>query len=175
MSILIKGMEMPKDCQACNFGYDGCCLAMNPIQTRDWRYEDNAKHCPLIELQPHGRLIDADALKIEDGWIAELRGHSNVQFVYANDIINAPTIIEAEDSFFNSLKRGLEQAINGDVRETTIIEAEPKWCAECQKQGCSECVTGIFQDGTVSEPTHFQHIQRVEDDTPTIIEAEVEE
>jgi len=100
MSILIKNMEMPRNCGECPIyehlsihknTFRFCRLTRmetNPIERRD--------DCPLISIQPHGRLIDADALKIVDGWIAELRGHSNVQFVYANDIINAPTIIEAE-------------------------------------------------------------------------------
>ena len=53
--------------------------------------------CPLVEIPPHGRLIDADALEEEacdvvddNGWDAE--------FGYSHDQIkNAPTIIEAEE------------------------------------------------------------------------------
>lgn len=60
MSILIKGMEMPKDCQFCAFRYEDedseiYCNALH-------RYVcDAGKECPLVEVpKPHGRLIDED-------------------------------------------------------------------------------------------------------------------
>ena len=60
MSILIKGMKMPKSC--------GECLDIG------WQYvfecnlddvEEGKKliTCPLVPVPPHGRLIDADALE----------------------------------------------------------------------------------------------------------------
>lgn len=62
MSILIKGMEMPQNCDKCRFqsALRLYCDAMpynfcgntDDIERPDW--------CPLIELPPHGRLIDAD-------------------------------------------------------------------------------------------------------------------
>ena len=48
----------------------------------------------------------------------------NVLFGYERMFVPTDSDHEAEDSFFNSLKRGLEQAINDDVREITIIKAE---------------------------------------------------
>ena len=99
------------------------CTLVFDISLRDkdneFMYEDKRHpNCPLIELPPHGRLIDADALK-DDGF-CDCYGCPYERC----HITDAPTIIEAENSFFNSLKRGLEQAINGDVREITIIESE---------------------------------------------------
>lgn len=94
MSVLIKGMKMPKSCSCCDLryiaiGYDYQCPKTG--ETVDG-YDDNRHHsCPLVEVPtPHGRLIDAD----EYG---------------ANYIINfdksplkvlesTPTIIEAEVS-----------------------------------------------------------------------------
>ena len=78
--------------------------------------EELQKRVPKI---PHGRLIDADAFikYIKEHW-------DGYDQWFAEQLEARPTIIEAEDSFFNSLKRGLEQAINGDVREITIIKAE---------------------------------------------------
>ena len=46
MSLLIRGMEMPKNCFIC------------PFKNLEICDED----CPLIEVPPHGRLIDADAM-----------------------------------------------------------------------------------------------------------------
>ena len=70
MSILIKGRNMPENCQECfclNDEYFYCQATSrkpsdeNVIKRRpDWR--------PLIEIQPHGDLIDRDAL-IKDGWL----------------------------------------------------------------------------------------------------------
>ncbi len=64
MSILVKGMEMPKNCKECALYIDGACYAKG---YRDYRsIMDTAKpdDCPLVEIPtPHGRLIDADKLK----------------------------------------------------------------------------------------------------------------
>lgn len=67
MAILIEGMEMPKSCWDCYFQDCGNCLlnshkAVDKNIVKDRIDED----CPLIEVpEPHGRLIDADAL-VED-------------------------------------------------------------------------------------------------------------
>lgn len=68
MSILIKGMEMPKDCSHCRFqGFGGrmnerilCMLTgTNDYINQQSKFED----CPLIEApDKHGDLIDRDAL-----------------------------------------------------------------------------------------------------------------
>ena len=63
MSILIKGLEMPKNCLECVFYrrtdpvYDYCCIS----STTPKEYVPN--DCPLVEIPPHGRLIDADAME----------------------------------------------------------------------------------------------------------------
>ena len=96
MSVLIKGMEMPKNCGDCLTNYMlnvVCDCDLNNIE--DGRRLPN---CPLVEIPPHGRLVDADALKVNDGWLDNQDGtQTHIQFVYANDIINAPTIIETEE------------------------------------------------------------------------------
>jgi thiamine monophosphate synthase len=50
MSILIKGMKMPTTCDECFLPLRYCPYAM-----------EKDGECPLIEVPPHGRLIDADA------------------------------------------------------------------------------------------------------------------
>ena len=92
MSVLIKGMEMPKYCYTCP-AYDYiksfcCVLRTKVINLNDNRYKD----CPLIAVPTHGRLIDADAfLK----WLKEFHP-SDVAIM--SGIKNARTIIEAEVS-----------------------------------------------------------------------------
>lgn len=64
MSILIKGMEMPKSCFGCSLRKvwdDGVqCLVNKGL----WMDADSKHHdCPLIPVPPHGDLIDRDAIK----------------------------------------------------------------------------------------------------------------
>lgn len=101
MSILIKGVEMPKCCKNC-FGCNADLFSDNGIAcvvylcqfTRTATGEEGVLDiCPLIEVPtPHGRLIDADAIPMEkqeltvcDHWA-----------ITVNDLDNMPTIIEAE-------------------------------------------------------------------------------
>ena len=62
MSIIIKGMDMPKSCRTCPLNSappNGCLIwTINDIR-KDKRNND----CPLVEIPtPHGRLIDKDEL-----------------------------------------------------------------------------------------------------------------
>ena len=93
MSILIKGIDMPKRCFECIFlttvsnffclagKRDLCAEHGINISRPDW--------CPLIDLPPHGRLIDADAIQ-----------DYNVETFGQRLLIidTAPTVIEAEGS-----------------------------------------------------------------------------
>ena len=77
MSVYIKGMEMPKNC-------DSCMFSRRSIHNIDWcvlTEEDIPCACPLVPIPPHGRLIDADAIP--------------ERFLEVRDL--APTIIEAEE------------------------------------------------------------------------------
>lgn len=104
MSVIIKGMKMPKSCDSCDLiqfddeGLETHC-PLSPYYRwcgtpPDYRPEG----CPLVEIRtPHGRLIDAEKLAVKI-WT---EGH----FVNGNDCEiavdftqSAPTIIEAEVS-----------------------------------------------------------------------------
>lgn len=99
MSVLIKGMEIPI-CQTCPICdeklYGNYCLITKEIVSFGF---ERGEKCPLIELPPHGRLIDADELhdKIieycSDGY-AESADDVCEILDYVRD---APTILEAED------------------------------------------------------------------------------
>ena len=66
MGIYIKGMEMPKNCEECtltrpknNYTFDSVCV-FTKVECSNIARQVN---CPLTEVsEPHGRLIDADAL-----------------------------------------------------------------------------------------------------------------
>lgn len=107
MGIYIPGMKMPKDgCKSCAFAICGVCFIRANL---DKPYEVTHS-CPLIELPPHGRLIDADALM--GGWMnlreatkygnktKEQISHSYstmMMYEIADVIEDAPTIIPAEE------------------------------------------------------------------------------
>ena len=101
MSILIKGMKMPASCDVCDFAVE---LNERELGTHLYCgfpgigvYVDDCvfsvhKDCPLIELPPHGRLIDADELA---------QAANEFPFGYRGmilaEIAVAPTIIPAEE------------------------------------------------------------------------------
>ena len=107
MSVVIKGMEMPKECRLCLFAKTYyvdrkiICLA-----NKEWLVEGGvslepgymSKLCPLVELpEKHGVLIDRDAL-IRDHFSPEHRiALSEANKTWMRKIINdAPTVVEAE-------------------------------------------------------------------------------
>ena len=111
MSVIIKDMEMPEDCRDCpmemyymNIG-ETRCRAANKILADNYKaipFDGRPDWCPLIELPPHGRLIDADKLMTILKGISEaegqIYGHGwNFAGKCINEIENAPTVIEAEE------------------------------------------------------------------------------
>ena len=112
MGVYIKGMEMPKSCHKCFIKQGSCPAIRKRIQVLpknnhilvpyNYRYDD----CPLVEVLPHGDLIDRDelmkTLEITEE-CEKCKSHvgvhcTRVYFVGACEAIcDAPTIIEAEE------------------------------------------------------------------------------
>lgn len=108
MRIMIKGMNMPKNCHECQlfeskYHCHGCHAVPKSFNDMDmWNFVgDRPSWCPLIELPPHGRLIDAKVFRNScykhysdfiDGKIDGKTALLNIE----KEIIDAPTIIEAE-------------------------------------------------------------------------------
>lgn len=100
MSILIKGIKMPRACQVCPLGHwdkldklIGCEIVRRYVPKDDIEFweKDKPSWCPIVEVPtPHGRLIDADALPHYTGYA--LSANEVAKAVEA-----APTIIEAEE------------------------------------------------------------------------------
>ena len=96
MSVIVKGMEMPKNCSDCPLNYDQ--MSCSVTGTGWWSdtmvlmdfdsCKERLHNCPLIDIPtPHGRLIDADAIQ-----------NYNVETFGQRLLIidTAPTVIEAE-------------------------------------------------------------------------------
>ena len=109
--ILIRNMEMPKKCLTCpcleynmfDDDIDGYCKMLKTKITNSDKHHPNY---PLIELPPHGRLGDLDALYAEisngnkayngiDGYDGEYLSIANVDDCL-DAIKYADTVIEAE-------------------------------------------------------------------------------
>lgn len=99
MSILINGIDMPKACvNECPLAGWACLLWKELGKDATERRHEN---CPIVEIPPHGSLIDADAL-IENWWKEPQDWMDKDQVLFhitgiRAEISNAPTIIEAEN------------------------------------------------------------------------------
>ena len=103
--ILIKGMEMPKKCSEClltKLSPTGESLICNYMLSKvSW--DEKPFDCPLIELPPHGDLIDRDvARKSIRPWSPEDERNGctfdTVKKLMHTMLDRAPTIIPAEKS-----------------------------------------------------------------------------
>lgn len=59
MSVLIKGLEIPKNCSECPVALSGKYCRINKTYTTYIKLPMRPEHCPLVE----GRLIDADEMR----------------------------------------------------------------------------------------------------------------
>lgn len=106
MSIVIKGLSMPKNCLLCpccvgegiGAGRQHYCQAIEdePCVSETYR----PKNCPLVEIRaPHGRLIDADADvgSYVETWTCNCSEFGAQRVMAVDDLKYLPTI-EAEVS-----------------------------------------------------------------------------
>ena len=95
MSLILKGLDMPKSCLVCPCNDDDnrCGATGWPLTYPEYleqRYDD----CPLIEIPtPHGRLIDGD---IVADMLDSMMVHKTLNNAY-DEVLNMPTILESED------------------------------------------------------------------------------
>ena len=106
MGVYIKGSEMPKSCESCPcktadaFGGLGC-QATGYIPLRKAN-QDRPDNCPLFSVPSHGRLIDADTVKVELNKICDRRDAGIITDLTClqqilSAVRHAPTIIPAEE------------------------------------------------------------------------------
>ena len=105
MSVIIMGMEMPKKCVFCPLSHwnkldelTGCKLHQKyiPNAEKEFWEKDRPDWCPLVEVPPHGDLIDQNALKLS---ILNLCFHDEVSILknILGAVNNAPVIIKSEE------------------------------------------------------------------------------
>lgn len=93
MGIYIKDMDMPTSCADCRFAIDSLCYACLPERKAE-RKRMVANYCPLVEVPPHGRLIDADAIEMN---YRDIRLNDGMKIYTQRAINSAPTIIPASE------------------------------------------------------------------------------
>lgn len=99
MSIILKGIDMPKDDSFCmvvgitNAGSDVTIFYKDITKGKEYRGIE-AKQID----RPHGRVIDGDKLKTRLYGYERWTGIDEAPYEYAeNEVYNAPTILEAEE------------------------------------------------------------------------------
>lgn len=113
--VLVKNMKMPEGCVECPLllAYESRlenktihhCMGRLP---EDSRFSDDAdltkrpkEGCPLVEVKPHGRVIDVDAfIESEKGRMVSVHeaDATAIRELYGR-ITNAPTVLGANDVF----------------------------------------------------------------------------
>lgn len=105
MSVIVKGMKMPKKCDECHFyrywdEMASSCRAFNKTKWIDDCDMKKERHpdCQLIELPPHGDLIDRDALmkKLNNCMFPSDMVTTRAVSMAMNWLKESPTIIESE-------------------------------------------------------------------------------
>ena len=92
MSILIKGMDMPKDTERVEI------IFWHSIGEKDEYILQHNMDVKAVEIPtPHGRLIDGDAVICNIKEIAEMHDNVLTDFEALALVRNAPTILEAEE------------------------------------------------------------------------------
>ena len=145
MSVLIKGLKMPKNCNECPLHfYEGqgicCCRALPAIDDgeilKPWK--NKRKDCPLVPVPLHGRLGDLDALvhDLDDDIENDQRVLDEMDFVgkerervqFDKDckqnclwyLSSAPTVIPADESDMDSFIRIFEEDDEEDGMDSFI-------------------------------------------------------
>lgn len=102
-SVLINGMEMPKNCGNCHLRKSNedrvWCPILGEYICFETEFLGRKTNCPLVEVPtPHGRLVDGDVLMTEvmDSDLDHLQRDDWKEVIQI--VQDAPTIIEAEGS-----------------------------------------------------------------------------
>ncbi|MBQ1789269.1 MAG: hypothetical protein II008_03755 [Oscillospiraceae bacterium] len=99
MSVLIQGMGMPESCSVCKLSmtterYEIVCKPLNCYASD----ADRETECPLIEIPPHGRLIDVDKDPSDyiTVWDCDCSEFGKQTVMAVDDLRYLPTIIPAD-------------------------------------------------------------------------------
>ena len=117
MSVLIRGIEMPTSCCTCPCfnaisGY--YCQATHDCLAKEDVINSRQTNCPLVEVPPHGDLIDRDAI-IES---------FNTDIRVFTDALNQNRMSEEYTNLHSKAIKDRKEIISYLFWRPTIIEAE---------------------------------------------------
>ena len=93
--LLIKDMKMPKNCFDCPFLRDDFCIVLG-YEMRNDQILMGCGSCPLVEVKPHGDLIDRDEAMAEFADRMCVDDILNGVYEPAVEVLrSAPTVLEA--------------------------------------------------------------------------------
>ena len=98
MSVIVRGIEMPKNCALCKFR--GAGETWCPFTLQEVPGNTIPEDCPLTPVPPHGDLIERDALTRAQGF-RDYKYENGRMYVEVGEVVSlikaAPTIIPAEE------------------------------------------------------------------------------
>ena len=125
MSIIVKGVKMPEDCPVCPLAhwnkldrFTGCEIKKRYFDKADMETRGRPDFCPLVELPPHGRLIDADEL------VADIKGQAERLWTL-DSVSERDYFIERNEKFRQAMFKAWCESLFAylDTRPT-VIERE---------------------------------------------------
>lgn len=148
MGIYLKNINKPNNCMSCPLhhmiGQYHYCQAFKPyLYMKEFKKFDIKDDCPIIEIPPHGRLIDADALKeafCGNCFADEKPMECSEPCMDMRIILDTPTIIEAEEDKNMSLyDKVCNQKIRDGYESICWTCIHLKVCFAKDNQPCIEC------------------------------------
>ena len=96
MSLLVKGMEMP---DINDYNGISCCLYKTLGGELRLRNNETGQFFDVVTVPPHGRLVEADAVKerLSSTWVPDSRPGAGFFVSEVASIESVPTIIPAEE------------------------------------------------------------------------------
>ena len=105
MSVIIKGMKMPKSCDSCDLiqfddeEFEAHCPLSSYYRWCGTPPDYRPEGCPLVEVPtPHGRLIDCERATFPTAFRYNTNDYAKGWNACIKAVQTAPTIIEAEES-----------------------------------------------------------------------------
>ena len=102
MSVLIKGLEIPRNCNYCNasLAMAAQCIMVQRLVLPS-EYDVNKRHpsCPLREVPPHGDLIDRSKIVLEYSGLVKIPhfDFTGTAEYFAEQIRVQPVVISASE------------------------------------------------------------------------------
>lgn len=127
MSVLIKGMAMPKSCLLCPFGdeFGKCCVNAELEDSNELTHS-----CPLVELPDHGDLVD-ESEKVDAQYYDDEFGEWSIKTKTVGEVLSE--VCEAPPKIVIPAERSEEGSLCGECDRMYTQD-----CCYCERMERSE-------------------------------------